>query len=44
MSQIKRAIPIICVYFLYIIAFNILAFVLASKLDKNFWSGYFLSH
>lgn len=40
MNQIKHALPIMCISFLYILTFNVVAFVLANKLDKNFWCGY----
>lgn len=36
----KHALPIMCISFLYIFTFNVVAFVLANKLDKNFWCGY----
>lgn len=40
MEKVKKAVPAICVSSLFIIIFNVLAFVLASEFNKNFWCGY----
>ena len=40
MERVKKVIPAICISSLFIIVFNILAFVLASEFNKNFWCGY----
>ena len=40
MEKIRKAFPVICISTLFIIVFNILAFVLASDFNKNFWCGY----
>lgn len=40
MGQIKRAIPVVAISSLFIIVFNILAFVLSNRHDANFWCGY----
>lgn len=40
MERIKRAIPAIAITSLFIIVFNILAFVLSDRYDANFWCGY----
>lgn len=39
-NQVKRAIPIVCISSLFIIVFNVLAFVLFDKIDNHFWCGY----
>lgn len=40
MERIKRAIPAIAISSLFIIVFNVLAFVLSDRYDVNFWCGY----
>ena len=40
MGQLKRAIPVVAISSFFIIVFNILAFILSSRHDANFWCGY----
>ena len=40
MEKVRKAFPVICISTVFIIVFNILAFVLASDFHKNFWCGY----
>jgi len=40
MERIKKLLPAIVMSFLFIIAFNVLAFLLAGDLNKKFWCGY----
>ena len=40
MEKVRKAFPVICISTLFIIVFNILAFVLAADFNKNFWCGY----
>lgn len=40
MDKIKRIIPVISFLSLFIIVFNVLAFILAKELNANFWCGY----
>ncbi len=40
MKRIKRAMPTLAVSSLFIIVFNVLAFVLSDRYGANFWCGY----
>lgn len=40
MEKVKKLIPATIMSFLFIIVFNVLAFILAGDLDQNFWCGY----
>ncbi len=40
MERIKRAVPAIAISSLFIIVFNVLAFVLSDRYGTNFWCGY----
>ena len=40
MTNIKKAIPIIAISCLFLVVFNVLAFILAEELNAHFWCGY----
>lgn len=40
MGKLKRSLPAVAISSLFIIVFNVIAFVLAVDLNKNFWCGY----
>lgn len=40
MTNVKKAIPIIVISCLFLVVFNILAFILAKELGAHFWCGY----
>lgn len=40
MTNIKKAIPIIAISCLFLVVFNVLAFILAEELNTHFWCGY----
>lgn len=40
MDKIKKVLPTIAISSLFIIVFNVLAFILATDFNKNFWCGY----
>lgn len=40
MGRLKRSLPAVAISSLFIIVFNVIAFVLAVDLNKNFWCGY----
>ena len=40
MDKLKRSLPAVAISSLFIIVFNVIAFVLTEDLSKNFWCGY----
>ena len=40
MGAVKRSLPIVAISSLFIVVFNVLAFVLTANLATNFWCGY----
>lgn len=40
MDKFKKILPTIAISSLFIIVFNVLAFILATDFNKNFWCGY----
>ena len=40
MEKLKRSLPAVAISSLFIIVFNVIAFVLTEGLSKNFWCGY----
>jgi len=40
MERVKKALPAMALSFLFIVVFNVLAFILTDTFDGNFWCGY----